>query len=416
MGSIPRFQGFDSSLALFTEGYLFGSTRFERLGTDIFRTRLRFQPATFMYGEEAAREFYEPGRMSRKFALPLTALKLLLDEGSVNMLDGEAHGHRKQMFMSLMAPESIGELAATMASEWRARLPRWERRRHVVLAEEVREVLTRAVCSWAGLPLTDREAHDRTGEFSAMIDGAGSAGPRNWWGLLLRSGAEQWAREMIVKIRSGALRVPSHTPVHVIATHRDLEGRLLDVPVAAVELINVLRPTVAVARFITFAAHALEQHAEWAPRVAEDDEALEWFVQEVRRFYPFFPAVGGRVRERFEWRGHRFDEGAWVLLDLYATNRDARTWEEPAAFRPERFAAWDGSPFGFVPQGGGEFDVGHRCAGEWITIELMKTAVRLLTTSMRYEVPPQDLTVPLRRMPSMPRSRFVIEGIERVAG
>jgi len=38
--------------------------------------------------------------------------------------------------------------------------------------------------------------------------------------------------------------------VHAIAWHRDGEGRLLDTKVARVELINVLRPTVAVARFI----------------------------------------------------------------------------------------------------------------------------------------------------------------------
>jgi fatty-acid peroxygenase len=100
----------------------------------------------------------------------------------------------------------------------------------------------------------------------------------------------------------------------------------------------------------------------------------------VRRFYPFFPLISGRIRQEFDWRGHHFANGTWVLLDLYGTNHVARIWEEPEMFRPERFEHWDRSPFNFIPQRGGDYYEGHRCAGEWITIELMKTAVRLLTT------------------------------------
>ena len=136
------------------------------------------------------------------------------------------------------------------------------------------------------------------------------------------------------------------------------------------------------------------------------------FVQEVRRFYPFFPLVGGRVMEPFEWRGHRFGRNDWVLLDLYGTNHDPRTWKDPGRFDPERFVGWDGSPFNFIPQGGGDFGRDHRCAGEWITIELIKRAVRMLTTAMRYDVPRQDLDVPMSRLPTMPNSGFAIAEVK----
>jgi len=182
---------------------------------------------------------------------------------------------------------------------------------------------------------------------------------------------------------------------------------LLDTRVAAVELINILRPTVAVAWYVTFSALALHQYPECRRTLAiGDNEDLEWFVQEVCRFYPFFPGVGGRVQRAFDWRGHHFAKGAWVLLDIYGTNHDPRSWEEPQAFRPDRFRHWNGSPFNFIPQGGGDFDHGHRCAGKWITIALMKTVVRMLTTRMRYEVPEQDLRIDLSRMPAQPKSRF----------
>jgi fatty-acid peroxygenase len=190
--------------------------------------------------------------------------------------------------------------------------------------------------------------------------------------------------------------------------------------VAAVELLNVLRPTVAGALYVTFAALALHQHPRCPEQLrrtlqAGEDAYLGQFVQEVRRFYPFFPFVGGRALREFDWRGHRFPEGTWVLLDLYGTNHDARLWEEPEAFRPERFREGDGGPFSLIPQGGGDHHRNHRCAGEWATVALMESAVRLLTTGMRYEVPDQDLRVDLSRLPAIPKSRFVINSV-RPAG
>ena len=45
----------------------------------------------------------------------------------------------------------------------------------------------------------------------------------------------------------------------------------------------------------------------------------------------------------------------------------------------------------------------------------MKTAVRMLTTGMSYEVPEQDLGINLSRMPAQPRSRFLIRNVRRAA-
>lgn len=74
---------------------------------------------------------------------------------------------------------------------------------------------------------------------------------------------------------------------------------------------------------------------------------------------------------------------------------------------------WNGSAFNFIPQGAGDHDVTHRCAGEWITIELLKTAVRLLTTGTRYTVPEQDLSIDLGRIPAAPVSGFVIREMKK---
>jgi fatty-acid peroxygenase len=183
-----------------------------------------------------------------------------------------------------------------------------------------------------------------------------------------------------------------------MAWRRDLDGELLDTVVAAVELINVLRPVVAVARFVTLAALAFHEHPECLQIIQADEDYIAMFVQEIRRFYPLFPFVGGRVRNEFDWRGRRYTRG---------------TWGDPEEFRPERFRRWRGSAFAFVPQGGGDHRNSHRCPGEWATIELMKRAVLLLTGTMSYEVPEQDLGISLSRMPTISKSMFVISGVRR---
>lgn len=68
-----------------------------------------------------------------------------------------------------------------------------------------------------------------------------------------------------------------------------------------------------------------------------------------------------------------------AFLDIYGANRDPAVWDRPEEFAPERFEDWSESASDFIPQGGNDFDTGHRCAGEHITIEIMKLAVTMLS-------------------------------------
>ena len=413
--TVPRDRTPDATLAFLRDGYEFIRKRARRYGTDGFEARLMLRRAVCITGADAARAFYEGDRLTRRGALPPTALTLLQDKGSVALLDGAAHRHRKQMFMEVLSPGSFDGLIDLTADECRAAASRWQGRDAVVVYRATQEILLRAVCSWAGMPLEESEVGRRTSEFAAMIDGAGAIGPRHWRGQLLRQRTERWVRRALEDVRNGRRSVPEGSTVDVIATHRDEHGELLDSADAAVELINILRPTVAIGHYFAFAALALHQHPEAAERVrAGGDAEREWFVQEVRRLTPFFPLVAGRVVEPFEWQGSDFPQGRWVLLDLYGTNRDPRVWDDPDDFRPERFDGWEGDPFALIPQGGGDHRVDHRCPGEWVTIELTKVAVRMLTQEIAYQVPSQDASVSLSRMPAVPKSGFVIRDV-RVA-
>src|SRR5690606_33000534 len=135
------------------------------------------------------------------------------------------------------------------------------------------------------------------------------------------------------------------------------------------------------------------------------------FVHEVRRFYPFFPAVPAKVRAGFRWNGYEFQQGTRALLGLHGINHDERTWDAPHEFRPERCLRRNGEAYELVPQGGGDHLEHHRCPGEWLTIELMRQALEFFTKDIRYEIPPQNLTIDTRRLPALPRSGLILSGI-----
>ncbi|WP_129658598.1 cytochrome P450 [Rothia halotolerans] len=401
---------FDSTVAFLREGYPFISSRCDQLGTDVFTTRLALRPVTFIRGEEAAGIFYDGDRFTREAAMPPTIQHLLQDKGSVQALDGEAHHHRKQAFLSLMGRDAMDRIGDLFEEEWHTALRQVEGRDSVVLHDLARQVLTRTACRWAGIPLSETDVPRLKRELSLMIDRVALFGPQNWYAQWRRRGTEAWAAGLVEKVRAGEITPPEGTALHVFAHHADLDGELLSPEVAAVELINIVRPLFAVARFVVFAAVALEQHSRWREAFAAGEEAdLEPFVQEVRRYYPFFPAVPGRVKEEFEWRGHSFDAGDWVVLDLYGTCHDPRLWDDPASFRPERFRgwSWDEDPNTLVAQGAGRHAENHRCPGEWSTVEVLKRAVRLLART-DWRIPAQDLSIPLDRFPTLPRSGLIL--------
>jgi fatty-acid peroxygenase len=406
----------DSTLAFLRQGYPFISTRCRRYGTDLFETRLLLQRTICMRGAAAAQVFYDNERFVRAGAFPGRIQKTLVGIGGVQGLDGDEHRRRKQMFLSILSPAGAEGLAGRFGEQWRSAIGDWVRADRIVLHDEVARLLARAVCGWAGVPLPDNAVARRTGQLRAMVESPAAIGPVHWRGLLARAGAERWIGQLVNRVRRDGAAVPQDGVLSTVAAYRDAGGRPLDARVAAVEVLNVLRPTVAVARFVVFAALALHEHPTWRERLRAGSADIETFVQEVRRYYPFFPAAVARVRAPFDWHGHRFRPGRRVLLDLYGTNHDPRLWTEPPRFDPDRFRGWDGDPFTFVPQGGGDPQVHHRCPGEWATIELMKTAVTALTRWIDYQVPEQDLRVSLGRMPTLPASGFVIGQVRRRPG
>lgn len=403
----------DSSLAFAAQGYEFIGRLCDRQRSDAVPTRLLLRRTVVMRGPEAARLFYDDRLFRRHGAMPLRVRRTLVGEGGVQGLDGAQHRSRKAMFLELLTPEAAQEVAALFVTHWRARLPRWESAERVVVMEEMGEVLCGAISEWAGLPVSGPALRRRTRDLEALVDSAGRLGPGYWKGVLARRRAERALGRLLAGVRTGELRPPGTVLARLASHHDEAGGPPLSPRVAAVELLNLLRPAVAIERYIAFTALALHEHPQWRQRLrGAGDAERERFVQEVRRYHPFFPALAAVTETPVVVAGETVPGHCRALLDVYGTNRDPRTFPDPGLFDPDRFLDPPGE-FAFIPQGGGDPVLGHRCPGEQLTLEVMKAAVGVLVDELAYDVPAQDLSVSRRRVPTAPTSGFVITGVRR---
>jgi fatty-acid peroxygenase len=407
----------DATVPALLEGYAWLPDLLRRSGGAPVRTRLMGRPAIALHGLDAVPFFYDEQHIARRSALPGPVLDTLFGRGAVHTLDGPAHRARKALFVSLLKDATgVDALAGQAVKEWDAAAAEWAHRPRIELFTEASVLITRSVCDWAGVPRGEDDGRATARDLVAMVDGFATAGPRHWRARKARTRQEERLSALIEEIRRSGTE-DSGSALHAVALHRDDDDELLDPHTAAVEVLNIIRPTAAVAWFMAFAAHAMHRWPRQRELLREGGpEYAEAFAHEVRRFYPFAPFLGGVAVRDLEWRGERIAEGTLVLLDVYGHHHDPALWPDPYVFEPARFA--DGGPVGadlLVPQGGGDTETGHRCPGEDITVALLKALVPQLAR-LEHGVPPQDLSIPLRRIPTRPVDGFLLAPRPPVAG
>jgi cytochrome P450 len=150
---------------------------------------------------------------------------------------------------------------------------------------------------------------------------------------------------------------------------------------------------------VTFLFHELAGAGGWADRAAADPDSLELCLDETLRLYP--PAWIGprRAVEPFEFAGQTCPAGAYVNYCSWASHRLPDVWDEPDAFRPERFApgARETIPKGaYVPFGGGS----RTCIGMRFGQQEIRVIASRILRDFRLDVAP-DYRLRIRQMPTI---------------
>jgi fatty-acid peroxygenase len=395
----------DLALRLLRQGYAALPMSLPRsLVTDSYPARMLGRPALVLRGESGARLFYDTSAVRRRRAMPRPLADLLFGRGAVHGLDDEEHTRRKRLFLDVVAEAEVDALADQVHDELSRRVSSWSARDRVVVFDELVQVYGRAVLSWSGVQLPDEQAAATSRDLATIVDGFGGAGTAYVRAWAARHRSQRWAAAQVRAVREGTQPARPNGALALVA------AAPLDDTTAAVELLNVVRPTVAVSWLGTFAALAVDENPDWVPRLRTDPAVREAFAQEVRRHYPFVPALAGRTRRPLTWEGHEITKGTRLVLDVRGVDTDPRTFPHPHVFDPGRFERSMPGPYEFLPQGGGHPETGHRCPGERMTMRLLDVTLEVLART-RFEVLSPH-RVPVRRIPTRPEGGLVVRVLE----
>ncbi|XP_078521135.1 cytochrome P450 3A5-like [Lissotriton helveticus] len=113
-------------------------------------------------------------------------------------------------------------------------------------------------------------------------------------------------------------------------------------------------------------------------------EYLDMVINENLRLYP----PGGRIervcKKTIEIKGVTIPKGAITLIPAYVLHRDPDYWEEPEAFKPERFTKENieaQEPYTFLPFGAGP----RNCIGMRMALISMKVALTILLQNFSFQ-------------------------------
>lgn len=413
---VPQEKGLDHTISMKKDGYHFIPGRMEQMQTDIFITRLMGgKKAICITGMDAVKLFYDQDKIARKNAAPGYVKKTLMGMGSIHGLDGEEHKKRRELFLSVLTEETKAELSKVYTTYLDENIGSWESREPVVIYTEIKKALTASVCQWAGIPMPEEELEDKSDQLMALVFGFGNVLAIHEEGKAARKVLEDWMEKVITDVRNGFIQVPEDSAIMKVCEFKDATGKNLDLHIAAVELLNVLRPLVATSIYVTFAALALHDYPMYKEKLlSSGEDYLYMFCEEVRRFYPLTPYLGGLAAKDFEWKGCEFHEGDMVLLDVHGINHSIEVWKSPNQFDPEHFSNLTEDSKKLIAQGAGDMKTSHRCPGEFMVKQLLMDSVNFLAKTITYDViPEQDLTYDLTKIPTIPKSGIKITNICR---
>ncbi|KAG0476740.1 hypothetical protein HPP92_013581 [Vanilla planifolia] len=123
-------------------------------------------------------------------------------------------------------------------------------------------------------------------------------------------------------------------------------------------------------------------------------------LKETLRLHPTCPLLVPRLcREPVELRGYTVPAGSRVVVNAWAIMRDARWWEDPEKFMPERFEKQEAldsggaAAFEYIPFGGGR----RICPGLAFAYASMEYWLAFLLFRFDWELPerrrPEELDV-----------------------
>jgi cytochrome P450 len=315
-----------------------------------------------------------------------TVLEPFAGPRSILLLDGAEHLRQRRLMLPPFHGEALARWRDTIAGLAEAELDDWASgtpiRAHRRMQVLTLEVILRVVFGTGDPQLRDaiRRTLDMTTSLPRLVAMSLVQRPVGPWATFMRAVRRL---DMLIYERIDA-RVDDDSVLAVLRSARHEDGS----PPSREELRDQLVTLLAAGHETTagalgWALERLARHPEVLARLRLGEDAyLDAVVKEVLRVRPVLSIVGRKTLAEFEVGGWTLPPGVHVTPCIYLTHRRADLWEDPTAFRPERFLAGAPDPYTFIPFGGGT----RRCLGAaFATLELREV---LRAVAARFDLRP----------------------------
>ena len=307
-----------------------------------------------------------------------TILEPLVGPHSVLVLDGPEHLRQRKLLLPAFHGDRMRAREAAVRDITRAEIARWPAGQPFALRPSMQaitlDVIVRVVFGVEDSARRDDlrrriVAVTRLGRnpFLLFATRDRKLGPHAPWARFIR------ARDALYAALGAQIRDRRRAPdleqrsdvLSQLLLARDDEGRAMADDEVRDELVTLLfagHETTATS--LAWSFDLLLHHPRALDRlVAELDgggsEYLDATIRETLRVRPVVAIVDRHVREATRIGGHLVPAGAVVCPNIYLVQRREDLYEDPAAFRPERFVGRTPPAFGWFPFGGGI----RRCLG-----------------------------------------------------
>ena len=324
----------------------------------------------------------------------------LVGRRSVLLLDGSEHMRQRKLMLAPFHGERMRAYTRTMqtAAEWH--IAGWPRGRSFPVLPSMQaitlDVIVRAVfgvddeLARERLAVPLRRQLDATANRFAVLmlmltSSDGEPGKRGPWARIAAARAEADALiyEQIRARRADPGSTAERADIFsLLLGARDEDGEPLSDEELRDELMTLLvagHETTATA--IAWTLERITRHPEVLARLADDpsDDYLDAVIKETLRLRPVVPAVARKLMAPMEFGGWNLPAGVHIAPSIYLLHRRPDLYEDPTAFRPERFLARQPGTYEWIPFGGGV----RRCLGASFALMEMKVVLGTILRTVR---------------------------------
>lgn len=321
----------------------------------------------------------------------MRTLAVVDGETALVVTDGEDHKRRRRIVQPAFATRRIESYRSIMDEEFTAAVGGWRAGAEVDAYSTLRAALRR---------VTIRALFGD--DFGASADLIGE---------VLDPALEFVDRPIASQIRMGPLyqrakraRARADDVVRAAIARRDADADRPDVlawllgsELGEQEVLDQVVSLIAAGYGTTSAAigwavlRVLERPAVLERLRAGDEDYLDGVVSEVLRLHPPGAVAPRKVMRDVTFDGHRIRRGTTILYSALVTHRMPEHWEDPLAFRPERWLdGFEPAPYTFVPFGGGY----RRCIGFAMATMEIRAAVAALVARPGVSLVPEQRIEP----------------------